>query len=285
MVAMTVGIAAICQESGIPKVVFAADRMITTGGNPQIEYEHTRSKIKTIHDNGAVSCMGIASGTVSFIESFFDRLDEKLDERDPVDITDITDKARESYTELGRDTVQHRVLNQFDIGLSSLANGNTDLDSEIVASILSDISDAQSDFANQLEVLIGGIDGCGAHLYSVQGFDLDPHNTIRYHAVGSGTQPARSVFIRNEYDSNCGTKEGLLNIVEAKYRSEEARGVGTDMDLAVVRSPNEAEKCCEVLDPDRRKEWTELYEDIVTAEKSARDEIIKTDDLEYGDGE
>lgn len=282
---MTVGIAAICQEDTTPKVVLAADRMITTGQNPQIEYEHTKSKIQTIHGDDVVTCMGIASGTVSFIEEFFKRLQDKLNEREPIDVRDIAKRGREAYTELGRDTIQHRYLDKFDIELKELANGNTELDSGVLTSFLKDIAEGQSEFSSQLEVVIGGIDGSGAHLYSVDGFDLEPHDTIGYHAVGSGTQPARSVFIRNEYDTTCSLKEGLISAIESKSRSEEARGVGADMDLAVVRSPNESGECCDVLDESHREEWEELYDDIVTAERDARDDIIKADDLEYEHGE
>lgn len=282
---MTVGIAAVCRETAHPTVVFGADRMITTGQNPQIEYEHTKSKIQTVHDDDVVSCMGVASGTVSFIEEFFHRLNEKLSDSDPVNVRDIADDAREAYTELGHDTVEHQVLDQFNIELSDLSEKQTEFDSEVLTSLLSDVSDAQSNFASQLEVLIGGVDGFGAHIFSIQNFDMSPQNNIGYHAVGSGTQPARSVFIRNEYSTQCSIKEGLLNIIEAKTRSEEARGVGTSLDIAIAHQPAANSDCCTVFDENQKQEWIDLYEDIVDAEQNAREETIMDSDLEYEHGD
>lgn len=282
---MTVGISVICQESTDPKVVLAADRMITTGRNPRIEYEHTKSKIQTIHDDDVVACMGVASGTVSFIEEFFHRLDEQISESEPLNIRDIAERGREVYTELGKDTVQNQVLDKLDISLNELSENRHDYDSDVLSSLLSDVAESQNDFASQLEVLIVGVDGFGGHIYSIQNFDMDPQNNIGYHAVGSGTQPARSVFIRNEYDTNESVKRAILNTIEAKNRSEEARGVGTEMDIAIVNQPTSGSQCCEVLTEPEKEQWEEIYEEIVDAELEARDGVISDNDLKYDQGD
>lgn len=281
---MTVGIAAIAQEDRDPKVIVAADRMITTGQNPQIEYEHTKSKIESIHDNGVVNCMGVASGTVSFIEDFFYRLDEKLDGSDPISVRDIAEKARDVYAQLGRDRVENQVLSQLDVELSDLTENQHEFDSEVLQALLQDVSDGQKEYAQQLEVVLGGIDGMGAHIFSIEGFDLHPQNNIGYHAVGSGTQPARAAFIRNGYDTTNDFKNGVLNTIEAKHRSEDARGVGSEMDLGVVTQPSDGADCCIVLDDEPKNKWRDLYEDIVGAEKEAREDIITQDDLEFSQG-
>lgn len=281
---MTVGIAVISQESSGPKVVLAADRMITTGRSPRIEYEHTKSKIQTIHDDEVVSCMGVASGTVSFIEEFFHRLENELSETEPLNVRDVAEKAREVYTELGQDTVQNQVLDKLDIDLSDLSENKHDYDSDVLSSLLSDVNEAQENFASQLEALIVGVDGFGGHIFSIQGFDMDPQNNIGYHAVGSGTQPARSVFIRNEYSTEESVDRAILNTIEAKHRSEEARGVGTEMDIAIVNQPAADADCCEVIDDSDKKEWEEVYQDIVDAEQEARDGVISDSGLKYEQG-
>lgn len=278
---MTVGIAAICQEDSNPKVVIAADRMITTGSNPQIEYEHTRSKIQTLWDNDVVTCMAVASGTVSFIEAFFRDLNGKLENQSPASVEQIADKARETYTELGRTTVENQILSKFDLELSDLTGGDPNFESDILSTFLNDIADAQERFKNRLEILVGGIDGLGPQIYSVQNFDLDPQNTIGYHAIGSGNQPARSVFIRNQYSTNCRIERGIINTVEAKRQSEEARGVGAEMDIAVVNSPNSGVECCHTFDENLKEDWTEFYDDIKDAEDEAREETIREEDIEY----
>lgn len=278
---MTVGIAAICQEDSDPKVVIAADRMITTGQNPQIEYEHTRSKIQTLWDNEVVTCTAVASGTVSFIEAFFAKLSEKLEERTPASIEQIAGDAREAYTELGRTTVENQILSKFDLELSDLTGGDPPFESDILSTFLSDIADAQDRFKNRLEVVIGGIDGLGPQIFSVQNFDIDPQNTIGYHAIGSGNQPARSVFIRNQYDTTCDVERGIINTIEAKRQSEEARGVGAEMDIAVVNHPRKEVKCCHTFDEELKGDWTEFYDKIKTAEDEAREETISGEDLEY----
>lgn len=282
---MTVGIAAICQEDSDAKIVIAADRMITTGQNPRIEYEHTRSKIQTVHDNDIVSCMAVASGTVSFIEQFFDRLDEKFSNTDPATVEQIATKAREAYTEVGHDTVENQVLDKFGLSIDDLTNDNTGFESDVLSSFLSDVADAQERYSQQLEVVLGGIDPQGPQIYSIQNFDLDPQNTIGYHAVGSGTQPARSVFIRDEYDTRTDVTNAIVTTIEAKKQAEEARGVGRKMDIAVVNRPLEDESCCEHFSKQKKEEWKELYEEIIKAEQEKRREVISDSDQDYNRGE
>lgn len=268
---MTVGIASICEENQTGKVVLAADRMITTGRNPRIEYEHTKSKIQTINDDDVVAAMAIASGTVTLIEEFFHRLNDKIDE--PTTVRDIARTGREVYTKLGKDTVQHERLDKLGIELDDLANNQDQFDQNVLSSLLGDVNDAQQEFASQLEVLIGGVDGMGCHLFSIQAFDMNPHNTIGYHAIGSGTQPARSVFIRNEHETSCDLTTAVINTIEAKHRSEEARGVGTEMDLAIVEMPQEGSDNCRMLE-DEKDGWVDLYDEIVEAEREAREQTI-----------
>lgn len=282
---MTVGIAAICQEDSNERIVLAADRMISTGMNPRIEYEHTKSKIQTVYDNDVVNCMGVASGTVAYIEDFFNRLSKKLDGHEASSVQDVARKARRAYVELGQETAENSVLDQFDLELSDLSDLDADNDSELVASLLSDVSEKQNEFASQLEVVLGGIDAMGPHVFAIEQFDLNPQNTIGYHAIGSGNQPARSVFIRNSYDTNACVREGILNVIEAKSRSEQARGVGSKMDLAVIRPPSEGNNCCHVFDDDRKDDWVGVYEDIVEAEQKARQETISDSDVEYSHGD
>jgi hypothetical protein len=228
--------------------------------------------------------MGIASGTVSFIEEFFSRLATSIEDgSDPTSVRAIAEEAREIYTELGRETAEHRVLEGFNLEISDLSENKHDHDPQLLSSLLSDVSDAQDDFAKQLEVLIAGVDGIGAHIFSIELFELIPQRTLGYHAVGSGTQPARSAFIRNDHDTDCSVKQGILNAIEAKNRSEDARGVGAEMDLAVVTRPREDEECCDELNESRKNAWADLYSDIVDAEQEARKEVMNEDDLTYGE--
>ena len=136
-----------------------------------------------------------------------------------------------------------------------------------------------------MEVVLGGIDALGPHIYSIQNFDLDPQNTIGYHTIGSGNQPARSVFIRNEYDTNCSIDQGIISTIEAKKQAEEARGVGTEMDLAVVNRAQDGAECCELFPRPKKAKWESLYSDIVEAEQEARQETISTESLDYEIGD
>lgn len=281
---MTVGIAAICQEESDPKVVLAADRMITTGQNPQIEYEHTRSKIQSLWENDDVTCMAVASGTVSFIESFLANLTSKLEDHAPTSVEQIAENGRNAYTELGRRTVENQILSKFDLDLADLTGGDPPFEPKILANFLKDVADGQERFKNRLEVLIAGIDGFGAHIYSLQNFDLDPQNTIGYHAIGSGNQPARSVFIRNQHDTTCDIERGIIHTIEAKRQSEEARGVGAEMDIALVNHPEDGIDCCHTFGEDLKGEWIDFYDDIKDAEERAREETIRDADIVYKPG-
>lgn len=289
---MTVGIAAACAPTeGNNHVIVVADRMITSGMVTRIEYEHTRSKLTRVFDDPnasieGVHCMAVSAGAVSYADKFFTKLNNRLSDTEPAGVEHIATIGANVLQEMVRERGNKQVLNQFGITLGDIRNGNVSMSDNIITQLLSEASDEKAHILENFDVLFAGIDHTGTGIYSIPDGNVAPHNQIGYQAVGSGAQPARSSFIRNRYDVDCELEESLLASVEAKIQSEEAQGVGSKMDVAVINN----EEGCYVLSNDEDVdedatsevgELVELYENVVVAEKEARDNILNTSEYTF----
>jgi len=288
---MTVGIAAACEGSGEAHVVVAADRMITSGMVTRIEYEHTRSKLNVIVDDPDASvegvyCVALAAGTVAYSDAFFTKLNQKLDEIEPAGINHIAELGSQVIQEITRERGNKQVLNQFGITLEEIRDGSVNMSDEIITQLLSEVSEEQTRILEHLEVIFAGVDHTGANIYSIPDGNVAPHNTIGYHAIGSGAQPARSSFIRERYDPECDIEDSLLTVVESKIQSEEAQGVGARMDVSAISQSQGCYKLSDETDIEDGElselgELKKIYEEVKEAERDARAEALSSSDYEF----
>jgi len=288
---MTVGLAAACNGGDDPQVVIAADRMITSGHATRIEYEHTKSKLDEVVDNQSASvdgvhCMAASSGTVSYVDKFFTKLKSKVRNTEPAGVEHIATMGAEVIQEMTRDRANRQVLNQFGISLEDLRNGRVAMEEDTIHNLLGEISNERGTILSQLDVLFAGIDHTGSNIYSIPDGNVSPHNRIGYHSIGSGRQPARSSFIRSRYDEDCSIEETLLSVTEAKRQSEEAQGVGAEMDIAIVsgsRGCYNLSNETETTDGENSEveELLELHNRVAQAEMDAREEAIADADYDF----
>lgn len=271
---MTVGIAAICEADEEPKVVIAADRLVTTGLGTRIEYEHTNSKMEEIVDTDSVRAMGVGAGALSLTDELFYKLRGELDETHDKVVRDVVEKAIDASDTLLRESIERQILSPqgFD-SYEEFNRSQKTLDKGVINGIQSDIIERKNDVFRGMNVLIAGVDSEGAHLYGVRENDMARYDSIGYHVVGSGSDPATSSFIRNQYDDTCSLEDAVMSVVEAKIRAEEAQGVGRQVDIAII-DDDEVRR----LPDDEIRELREVQKEVSEAEKEARQDVLDEKD-------
>jgi 20S proteasome alpha/beta subunit len=107
-----------------------------------------------------------------------------------------------------------------------------------------------------LNVLVGGVDDSGAHIYNI----VDPgtsvaFDAIGYHAIGSGYPHAVTTLITNDYDQDIPSAKALLITYEAKKIAERAPGVGANITSVAIINNKEAK----LFNPSEVQELDKVY--------------------------
>jgi len=277
---VTVGIGAICEaNSEEPKVIVAADRLVTSGIAARREYEHTSSKMTGIcgSDNGD-PCVAVAvgAGSVSLADEVFYKTRQSVANDNPNTVRGIAKHATKAMQEMVKETIERQVLSQYDLSLNEFNNIQGQMNAQIVSAIYEEITSTQDEIFSQVNILFAGVDHRGAHLFTVSNNDMARHDSIGYKTVGSGAEPARSAFIRNRFDDSCEVSDALLEVTEAKIQSEEAQGVGSEMDISVLNEDGRQD-----LDEDV-DELRDIYEEVLKAERKAREEAMEENKYTFG---
>lgn len=277
---MTVGIAAICEaDTDDPKVVVAADRLVTSGRAARREYEHTSSKMLDVYGaDGASSCvaLGVGAGSVSLTDEVFYKVNQKIADDAPGMTRQIAQYAVTSLQQVVQETIERQVLSAqgLDLGTFNQIQGN--MNPNVATGIYQDIIQKKEETLRQVNILLGGVDGNGAHIYNILNNDMSRNDSIGYLTVGSGAEPANSAFIRNRYDDTCELSDALLSVTEAKAQAEEAQGVGRDMDIAILHEGGR-----EDLDSSQLEELRDIYDEIVDAEREARNDTVEENNYSF----
>jgi len=271
---MTVGIAAICEaDTDDPKAVVAADRLVTSGIAARREYEHTSSKMLDVFGSGGDSpcvAVGVGAGSVSLADEVFYKVDSKISQSEPGTTRQIAEYAVTSLQEVVQETINRQVLSSHGLDLNTFNQTQGQMNPQVVQALYQDMEQAKEEVLSQVNVLLAGVDGGGAHLYNIMNNDMSRNDSIGYLTVGSGADPANSTFIRTRYDDTCDLNDALLSVTEAKAQAEEAQGVGREMDIAVLTSDGRRD-----LSNDEVEELREIYDDVIEAERKARQQTME----------
>ena len=264
---MTICIAAICSNS--KKLVMASDRMITAE-DLLVEFEHPTPKLEKLVENCAVATAGDA---LKYTELFNRVFEDIEDLRNPI-ISKIADCIKEKYQIVRREEVVDRIL--FPNGLNNIDDffkRHKKLNSDICMSIQRSIEE----FDYDLEILIGGVDPTGAHIYEVDNPGVTmPFDSIGYRAIGTGYPHAETIFISHDYSAYTQLKRALFIVYEAKKISEKAPGVGNRFtDLCIID-----EHGVKILPQDFVDQLDEIYKNNIASRTSLRDIDKAMEDLE-----
>ncbi|WP_152420274.1 hypothetical protein [Halorubrum distributum] len=240
---MTVGVAALAEsERGTPRVVLAADRLVTTRQQSAIEHEHPQTKVEKVGEFvDSVSALGIVSGSVNLGEDLLKAIDNRLANHyqqqnpEPVGSEILARTAGEEYRHLVQEKVQTHVLSKYGFNLDDLKKQHQFKD-EFFEGMMAEVNQVQQTIHNNLTLLLGAADQSGAYIFEISGGDVTGHNKLGYASIGSGQQPAESQFIQSGISPNENIQDTLITVTGAIMRAKQASGVGGDMDLGVVSS-------------------------------------------------
>jgi len=278
---MTVGIAAICEaDTDDPKAVVAADRLVTSGIAARREYEHTSSKMLDVFGaDGSAPCvaLGVGAGSVSLADEVFYKTDSKIANNSPGTTRQIAEFGVGSLQDVVKETINRQVLSSHGLDLQSFNQIQGQMNPSVVQGIYQDMMEKKEEVLSQVNILLAGVDADGAHLYNILHNDMSRNDSIGYLTVGSGAEPANSTFIRNRYDDTCSLDDALLSVTEAKAQAEEAQGVGQEMDIAILSNQGRHD-----LSDDELEELREIHDEIVKAEREAREDTIEDNDYSFG---
>jgi hypothetical protein len=277
---MTVGIGAICEaDTDDPKAVVAADRLVTSGVAARREYEHTSSKMLDVFGaDGSAPCVavGVGAGSVSLADEVFYKTNSKISNNSPGTTRQIAEFSVESLQEVVKETINRQVLSPHDLELQTFNSLQGEMNPNVVQGIYQEMMEKKEEVLSQVNILLAGVDGEGAHLYNVLHNDMSRNDSIGYLTVGSGAEPANSTFIRNRYDDTCSLDDALLSVTEAKAQAEEAQGVGQEMDIAIL-----SERGRHDLSNNELTELREIHDEVVEAERQARNNTIQGNDYSF----
>jgi 20S proteasome alpha/beta subunit len=277
---MTVGIAAICEaHTPNPKVVVAADRLVTSGLAARREYEHTSSKMLDVYgQEGGSSCvaLGVGAGSVSLTDEVFYKINQQVSDSAPGTARQVADYAVDSLQEVVQETIERQVLSAQGLDLTTFNQIQGQMNPNVATGIYQDIIQKKEETLGQVNILLAGVDGNGAHIYNILNNDMSRNHSIGKLAVGSGAQPANTTFIITRYVDTCDIGEALLSVTEAKVQAEEAQGVGREMDIAILHEGGR-----DNLADDDLTELREIYDEVVEAEREARSDTIQENNYTF----
>lgn len=269
---MTICIGAICEEDNeASKVVVAADRMVTRGGESPKEFEHTNSKLQKYTDFDQINAITLGAGVSSLIDEFNENLESILSIQEE-DITQelFVECARSAYRNTIDQRINHSMLETYGVKANDLI-GNDNISDDMAMAIMQDIDDKRSQLRNNLQVIVTGVAEGESFLSVIANGAASNLKSTSFTAVGSGKEPAESAFIHSEYDSSCNVDEALLHVFEAKKRAEEAQGVGDEKtDLGVVYEGGYYE-----VEGDDLEEIENTFREFNEGVKELRNEYIK----------
>jgi hypothetical protein len=276
---MTIGIGAICESDGDnPKIVAAADRMMTRMGSSPREFEHTKSKIEGYDLLEDCNFVVIGSGTSGLIELFTNSLEKKLrnlsttqEDEDSEEIErheDVVSKAQEAYQDTITERINNKILGNYGLEFDDLTS--KEYNEGIIASLTEKAEDERMRLRRNLRVIIAGKYENSPFIYDVGFGDYNNKSSTSFCTIGSGAEPAVSAFIQAEYDDSCDLEESIMKVFEAKKKSEKAQGVGDEKtDFVVVENGNIKEISDENLS-DIGKEYDSYHQEV----KKAREKFI-----------
>lgn len=285
---MTVGIAAIADGDDTPAVVVSADKMLTTQQQSAIEHEHPETKLSPLVESlDGVEILSVYAGSVSLAEALNDRIHETIgniiQERRQIEnpepfrwnVQTVARIGAEEYRGLVQEKVENIVLSKYGLELDDLSAQHQFKDS-FFNDIWAKVDQLEQEITQNLALLMGGVDQSGAHVYEVRNNDVTGHNDIGYATIGSGTQPAQSEFIKSNYGRSEDFKTAISTVTAANYRAKQARGVGGDVDIGVVR-PNSTEFANEGT----VQELKERQEEIDSEQEEVKRRILSENDIEW----
>lgn len=221
---MTVCLAALCKDDAERLVVVATDRMVTLPGF--IEFEHAIPKMSAASTRAVAMVAGATLPGTRIVQEV-----ARSFTGTPT-VLDIAQTLAAHYETTRSATIEQQILSPRGLNWQTFYGGHASFNAQITMLL----DQAMQNFNLGIELLLGGVDDSGAHIYSVQnpGKPELLHDVIGYAAIGSGAIHAIQSMIGFNHTANADYHESVFRVYASKRRAEAAPGVGLDTDMAVI---------------------------------------------------
>lgn len=229
---MTVCIGGICADldgKASQAVIVASDRMVTWGPT---EFEHEVPKATDICDRIVVLAAGDALRGSRIVRSVMDSI--KASGQNP-SVAAVAQEIATSYATHRRNQISNDVFGSRGFSIDEFYGGQQ---KDLVDQLAVGLDNVAATYNYNLEMLIGGVDDTGGHLFFVghPGGTFNDFFPIGFAAVGSGQLHALQSMIGTRHTGARGLRETLFNVYASKRRAEVAPGVGADTDITIIRA-------------------------------------------------
>lgn len=226
---MTICIAALAENG--KKIVYAADQMITA--NVPISYEFETDDVKKIHPfltKTVVMTAGnalVAHEILSNARQIIDANSEKYDS-----VEEIANIIRDQYAAYRLGYVINKYLEPRGLSLQNYY----DMQQRLVLGVVQEIENALVNEQIGVELIIAGHNSKEeGHIFTITHPGMiTSHDAIGYVCVGSGAPHAMYHIIGSDYKRSMNKDNVEKLVLEAKKKSENAPGVGTETTIGIL---------------------------------------------------
>lgn len=227
---MTVCIGILCERGD--KVIVASDRMWTEK-YLSIEFEHEGSKIVEISE----SSVATTAGSVVVPTELLENVKREVKDKDLREVSEIAKVAKKYFIEERNKRVSDEYFEPRALTLKDFYHSG--VQSHLHPTIVQRLDSMVEDYKFELEIMVGGVDNKGGHLYVVfSPGRLEPFDRVGYLSIGSGSPHVESTFILNGFSQNWKLGKALYIVYEGKRLAEKAPGVGKKTDIAIIDRDN-----------------------------------------------
>ena len=228
---MTICIAAICKDrkgNDAGAVVLISDRMVTFGNF--LEFEHEIPKVTFTQPQIGVLIAGDALRGSKVLNGVNQQPSNTTVEQTANALASAYSACRDAQIEVELFRPRGITKSGFYAGEFSGISQQ--------AQLFFSLDNAVQTFNFNVEMLVAGLDGRGAHIFSVgnPGGSFTDYHQIGFHAIGSGGIHALQSLIGFSQSRLKPLDETLIAVFIAKRRAESAPGVGNDTDLWIIEA-------------------------------------------------
>jgi len=219
---VTICIATIAEADESPKIVFAADRLVSG----QVQFEHGNPKIYELRKNCLLMLAGNPLKGSLIISSVVEQINKKS-----VPLKELANKVSIETRLLRNKTVEEQLLYPRSLTLEKFYSQIKQFPEWFADSI----DDQLQEDPYQIDFLLFGIENDVPHLYQIRtNGEVNSYDSLGFAAIGIGAGQSIAELGRYQYGSNISLSQAINLTYLAKKEAERVSGVGKETDLEIL---------------------------------------------------
>src|SRR6185437_15034485 len=219
---VTICIATIAEADESPKIVFAADRLVSG----QVQFEHGNPKIYELRKNCLLMLAGNPLKGSLIISSVVEQINKKS-----VPLKELANKVSIETRLLRNKTVEEQLLYPRSLTLEKFYSQIKQFPEWFADSI----DDQLQEDPYQIDFLLFGIENDVPHLYQIRtNGEVNSYDSLGFAAIGIGAGQSIAELGRYQYGSNISLSQAINLTYLAKKEADRVSGVGKETDLEIL---------------------------------------------------